>query len=236
MAPLLLKRASASRSSGKWADDDYDVLADGVVVGRIFNSAALPGLPWMWTLIFGHHEDRSPTHGYAATREDAMAAFAKSCSQRRNRGAQALPGADAVRVICTMTRKMLPFILALVLIFASCAPDGAAVDEAQYAAKIVGDWQGTVADVNETISFSADGRFMSRVRPRGFISNTLSQGTTGTIRGTWTIKGNVISLNIDSAEDANVVNKTATSTIEMFKQNELVVRSSRGETSTFMRM
>src|SRR5262249_32265104 len=28
----------------------------------------------MWTLPFGHHEDRSPTHGYAATREAAMAA------------------------------------------------------------------------------------------------------------------------------------------------------------------
>ena len=25
---------------------------------------------------FGYHEDRSPTHGYAATREAAMAAFA----------------------------------------------------------------------------------------------------------------------------------------------------------------
>jgi len=31
----------------------------------------------MWTLAFGHHEDRTPTHGYAATREAAMAAFAK---------------------------------------------------------------------------------------------------------------------------------------------------------------
>jgi hypothetical protein len=36
------------------------------------------GSPWMWTLIFDHHEDRSPTHGYAARREVAMAAFAKS--------------------------------------------------------------------------------------------------------------------------------------------------------------
>jgi hypothetical protein len=26
----------------------------------------------------GHHEDRTPTHGYEATREAAMAAFAKS--------------------------------------------------------------------------------------------------------------------------------------------------------------
>jgi hypothetical protein len=33
---LILKRASASRPSGEWNDDDYDVLADGVVVGRIF--------------------------------------------------------------------------------------------------------------------------------------------------------------------------------------------------------
>ena len=134
-----------------------------------------------------------------------------------------------------MTKKI--SLLALVFVFglSSCAPDGATVDEAQYAAKIVGDWQGTVADVNETISFSADGRFMSRVRRRGFISNTLGQGITGTIRGTWTIEGNVITLNIDSAENDNVLNKTTTSTIGTFKQNELVVRSSSGETSTFVR-
>jgi hypothetical protein len=37
MALLLLKRASASRSSGSWNVDDYDVIADhGKVVGRIF--------------------------------------------------------------------------------------------------------------------------------------------------------------------------------------------------------
>jgi hypothetical protein len=40
--------------------------------------AASVGTPWMWTLAFGHHEDRAPTHGYAATRETAMTAFAKS--------------------------------------------------------------------------------------------------------------------------------------------------------------
>ena len=32
---LVLKRASASRPSGAWTDDDFDVLADGAVVGRI---------------------------------------------------------------------------------------------------------------------------------------------------------------------------------------------------------
>jgi hypothetical protein len=58
---------------------DFDVLADGVVVGRIFKANAAPvGSPWMWTLAFGHHEDRAPTHGYDPTREQAMAPFAKS--------------------------------------------------------------------------------------------------------------------------------------------------------------
>ena len=76
---LTLKRASASRPSGEWKDDGYDVLADGVVVGRIMKAIAAPvGSPWFWTLAFGYHRDRRPTHGYAETREAAMAAFAKS--------------------------------------------------------------------------------------------------------------------------------------------------------------
>jgi hypothetical protein len=32
MTGLILKRASASRPSGEWNDDDFDVLADGKVV------------------------------------------------------------------------------------------------------------------------------------------------------------------------------------------------------------
>jgi hypothetical protein len=76
---LALKRASASRLSGEWSDDDYDVLADGIVVGRIMKAAAAPeGTPWLWTLAYGFHEDRTPTHGYAETREATMEAFAKS--------------------------------------------------------------------------------------------------------------------------------------------------------------
>jgi hypothetical protein len=79
VSQLILKRASTSRPSGQWSDDDYDVLADDAVVGRIMKAIAAPeGSPWMWTLAYGHHEDRSPTHGYAATREEAMAAFKKS--------------------------------------------------------------------------------------------------------------------------------------------------------------
>jgi len=79
MGRLILKSANASRSSGEWSDDDYDVLAESIVVGRIMKAAAAPvDQPWLWTLAFGHHEDRTPTHGYAATRAAAMAAFAKS--------------------------------------------------------------------------------------------------------------------------------------------------------------
>jgi hypothetical protein len=78
MNQLILKRMSASRPSGERNEDDFDVLADGVVVGRLFKANAAPvGSPWMWTLAFGHHGDRTPTR-YAATREAAMAAFAKS--------------------------------------------------------------------------------------------------------------------------------------------------------------
>jgi hypothetical protein len=36
MSQLVLKRASASRPSGQGQDEDYDVLADGKVVGRIY--------------------------------------------------------------------------------------------------------------------------------------------------------------------------------------------------------
>jgi hypothetical protein len=76
---LALKRASASRPSGEWSENDYDVLADGVVVGRILKAAASPvDKPWMWTLLFNYHEGRTPTHGYEPTREAAMAVFAKS--------------------------------------------------------------------------------------------------------------------------------------------------------------
>ena len=75
---LTLKRASTSRPSGEWSDDDYNVLAAGQPIGRIFKANASPvGSAWMWTLMVGY-EDRTPTHGYAATREAAMAAFAKS--------------------------------------------------------------------------------------------------------------------------------------------------------------
>jgi hypothetical protein len=61
MSTLILKRASANRRSGQWSDNDYDVLADGVVVGRIMKTAAKPAdASWLWTLAYGQPEDRTP--------------------------------------------------------------------------------------------------------------------------------------------------------------------------------
>jgi hypothetical protein len=80
MTGVLLRRVQATRP-GAQGDDDYDVIdPDGLVIGRIFKSATSPFVrtPWIWTLAYGDHEDRTPTHGYAETREAAMAAFAKS--------------------------------------------------------------------------------------------------------------------------------------------------------------
>jgi hypothetical protein len=77
MTGLILKPASASPPSGEWNDDDYDVLADGVVVGPHLQRCGLASR-YAMDVDASFHEDRTPTHGYEATREAAMAAFAKT--------------------------------------------------------------------------------------------------------------------------------------------------------------
>ena len=79
MTDLLLRRVSKSRA-GADGPEDYDVAGpDGLVVGRIFRTNTSPGgTSWMWTVSYGFHEDHIPTYGYEATREAALAAFAKS--------------------------------------------------------------------------------------------------------------------------------------------------------------
>ena len=46
---LTLKRAPAFRPSDEWSDDDFDVLAAGEIVGRIFKTDVFVARPWMWT-------------------------------------------------------------------------------------------------------------------------------------------------------------------------------------------
>jgi hypothetical protein len=70
-----LKRASKSRPSGQWSDDDYDVFDGEQHIGRImWTHAASRETPWFWTItacVPQYPHDR----GYAASRGDAMADF-----------------------------------------------------------------------------------------------------------------------------------------------------------------
>jgi hypothetical protein len=72
MAELLLRRAIAARG------EVYDVLRGRRIVGRIMLSNGSSASQWVWTISYKYHEDRTPTHGYAASRAAAMQAFAKS--------------------------------------------------------------------------------------------------------------------------------------------------------------
>jgi hypothetical protein len=49
MIQLIPKRAKFSRPSGQWSDEDYDVLAEGKVIGRIYEQGGVgtpPELRW----------------------------------------------------------------------------------------------------------------------------------------------------------------------------------------------
>jgi hypothetical protein len=75
-APLILKRAPIG-----WNEDDFDVVENGIIVGRIVKvPIASQDCPWMWTSGHNGHIRRA-AHGYEPTREAAMTAFSKSWRQ-----------------------------------------------------------------------------------------------------------------------------------------------------------
>ena len=75
MTQLILKRAPIG-----WNQDDFDVLENGKIVGRIFflDAVGPQGRPWMWASGHSATTVKRATHGYERTREAAMAAFKKS--------------------------------------------------------------------------------------------------------------------------------------------------------------
>jgi hypothetical protein len=53
--------------------DDYDVLCDDKVVGRIMKPAAAPiGRPWLWIVSNGANTDHPTIQGYAVDRNEAI--------------------------------------------------------------------------------------------------------------------------------------------------------------------
>jgi hypothetical protein len=76
---LILKRDPVGQNP-----EDYSVLEDGVVIGRIFKvPVAPPDRPWMWASGHSAATVKRAAHGYEPTREAAMGAFAKSWRRDR---------------------------------------------------------------------------------------------------------------------------------------------------------
>jgi hypothetical protein len=87
---LILKRAKFSRSSGQWKDEDYDVLADGKVVGRIYGDASAstpPELRWFWSILEIIRMPGVVTHGHAPTLDEAKAKFPANWTRAKVGGA-----------------------------------------------------------------------------------------------------------------------------------------------------
>jgi hypothetical protein len=57
----------------------------------------------MWTLAVGYHEDRTPTHGYEATREAAMSAVGRSPHQGNGVTAGTTPPLGERSACCALT-------------------------------------------------------------------------------------------------------------------------------------
>ena len=73
---LILKTTRSQYGSPFDAENDYVVLHDGRVIGRIFLSPQAPqGCSWFWTITAREHPASIHSRGYSATREQAMADF-----------------------------------------------------------------------------------------------------------------------------------------------------------------
>jgi hypothetical protein len=73
---LLLKRAKFSRPSGHWSDEDYDVLADGKVVGRIYEQGGVGEAARAAMVLVDHDRAGGAQHDQWTRRDGAALASA----------------------------------------------------------------------------------------------------------------------------------------------------------------
>jgi len=125
--------------------------------------------------------------------------------------------------------------LLMVASLAACSKQLPPVPEAQYSAKIVGRWSGTVGDEREVMSINPDGTFACLVTQRGFIANTLSQGVTGNVTGSWSISGKTVTLLVNGVKADQPAKATTSSEIVSFDDNKIVLKSDRGGVASFYR-
>ena len=75
MQTLILK-TTRSQYGSPFDNDDYVVLHDDHVIGRIMLHPQAPeGRPWFWTITAMDYPPSIHTRGYSETREQAMADF-----------------------------------------------------------------------------------------------------------------------------------------------------------------
>ena len=65
----------------------YEVIADGQIVGRIalFSSLRDHSRPWVWSIDLAFYKRHDRAHGFEATREAALQAFARFWTNRESR-------------------------------------------------------------------------------------------------------------------------------------------------------
>jgi len=118
---------------------------------------------------------------------------------------------------------------------ASFADNTNMVPQAEYSTEIVGHRQGTIGILSGTMSIDRDGTLICPIQPRGFIANALSQSVPGKISETWNIIGAIYTLKTTGKKHERLGDRIAARTIKSFRADALVLKSDRGETSSFQR-
>lgn len=74
--PLSLRRSDLETASGRPPENDYDVMCEGKVVGRIYKTERYEPVEWFW----GNYREPNSAEdrGFAPSLEAAKAAFKKA--------------------------------------------------------------------------------------------------------------------------------------------------------------